>query len=269
MTTEMGGYPFSFSDFDLKNEHNWIISKPFQDSEKKSIKDKEDMKMEGKSPILPVTDKPNPALSKRGMEMGGKPPIPPSLDFSLAIVTITGSCHRDGFDQEIFNKILIHARQTIRTHFGFQEKNVILVSSGASWCDQVAVRLFLDGGFKNLLLFLPEELTCASDGTFSFRDSGESDLYKNIGRLLNMHHANFSKTTGIDSLKNLKTAYEKKAILNWKHKGFHNARRQIVQCDFLITYSPSKSNVPLQGCFAHDVWTICNAPKIHQSLHLL
>jgi hypothetical protein len=141
-----------------------------------------------------------------------------------------------------------------------------LVSGGASWCDHVAVSIYLAKkslGAK-LTLYLPCELTKTG-----FFDSGKKfGALSNPGGMCNNQHEKFSATLGKSSLAELFQAIEDGATVNAKSVGFFAQGKALVHaCDELLAFGWSDNGAPDTPGTAHT-WKSAppNVNRHYQSL---
>lgn len=123
-----------------------------------------------------------------------------------------------------------------------------LVSGGAAWADHLAVRLFLDGAAKGLVLHLPAPL--GDDGRFVGPgiDQGGS-----AASAANYYHQLFQRSTGVDGFKDIAEAIRRGATVTVEPEapgyGAMNARNRKVAfgCDAVIAYTWGQGDEPADG----------------------
>ena len=118
-----------------------------------------------------------------------------------------------------------------------------LVSGGASWCDHVAVRIYIKKhcvGAK-LTLFLPCPMT--KSGYF---DSGKTcGAITNPGRICNKQHADFTKVIVKSSLADVLEAIKLGATVDTDHSGFFACGKALAHaCDDLLAFGWSDKGKP-------------------------
>lgn len=117
----------------------------------------------------------------------------------MAVLAVIGTAGRgDRMDprltREVYDKAFAHLSTRL-------EKDMTLISGGAPWSDHLAVRAYLEGRVKHLILCLPAPL-------------GEDFAYENNtydGRQSGKLHLRFQAATGIDSFQEFGAAIEKGA----------------------------------------------------------
>lgn len=136
-------------------------------------------------------------------------------------------------------------------------KTIRLVSGGAAWGDHVAVALFLDGKVDQLHLHLP----CEFFGYWK-KFSGGS-----VSRRVNQLHDEFTRVSGVDSLKDLVKVVEMPGCSTFVHDGFFARNSEIARSvDCVIALTWSRTMEPSPGG-TKDTWTKSKAKnKVHISL---
>ncbi len=145
-------------------------------------------------------------------------------------VAVVGPSNVDTDDVKMVWESMAKAVETTLAEWNLEKRHVILVSGGCSWADHVAVRLYLEGGWGGLTLYLP----CGFDG--KFEDTGKSHWAQNPGKVLNKYHADFSASLGIDSLGDLTRAVENGAVVG-VGKGFHERNSLVARSVYLVAFS--------------------------------
>lgn len=193
-------------------------------------------------------------------------------------VSVIGTAKGD-FTKNMFDKMVNKTVDIIENIFNLNMNDVELVSGGAAWSDHCAVSLFLqnrDGHSglnqrfrcQSLSLFFPCEWDFEK---VKFVDSGINDWKTNPGGLANYYHKLFTEKRGLDKQKNsLKEIDEaiKKGATYEVHMGFHNRNLKVAKSDYLIAFSWSNEDHPLEGGTKHT-WDNCKNKKYHVSLSTL
>jgi hypothetical protein len=198
----------------------------------------------------------------------------------VAIIGTAGRKEDNGkITKAIFDRMVQHARTTIRDVWNITNERVVLVSGGAACADHVAVALFLaeqldpEGTpYKGLQLFLP----CAFNLTGAnpcAMDNGLNDWRKNPGRIINHLHAHFSTSIGegFNSLHQIYMAHAFGALLDTKGKGFMSRNKSIARtANRVIAYTwGSDSQRPKDGGTS-DTWDQCgHCTRLHIPLDQL
>lgn len=111
---------------------------------------------------------------------------------------------------------------------------VVAVSGGAAFADHVAVRLFLDGVVKRLVLHLPADF----DGRAFVPNPS---VRFNPGQTCNSYHREFSRRCGLDSLSEIAEASRSGAVLAVT-PGFHMRNSQVAaDCTHLLAFTFGRS----------------------------
>lgn len=143
----------------------------------------------------------------------------------------------------IFQRMCYLADLTIRKKFKFDCKsrkgNVILVSGGAAWADHVAVELFLNRGYSNLILYTPCHF---SDGRHDETKGGWNR--QSAAKIANERHAAFSAAIGRDTLGDIELARQKGARIMDSSDGFYARNKAIALSHFMIALTWSLSGAP-------------------------
>ncbi len=106
------------------------------------------------------------------------------------------------------------------------------VSGGAAFADHLAVRAFLEGVVKNLVLYLPSKFSMSQR---AYHPNPEVQF--NPGKTSNDYHRSFSKVVKIDSLKQISQAIERGAS-HFVFEGFHRRNIEVAtNCDFMVAYT--------------------------------
>lgn len=157
-------------------------------------------------------------------------------------VAIIGTAGRkedkDKITKAIFDRMVEHAKTTIRDVWKLPNERVVLVSGGAACADHVAVALFLQEQlnpegtpYKGLQLFLPCDFNLSSSSNACAVDNGSSDWRSNPGRTVNYLHETFSAKLGnsTNSLHQIYMAHAFGAVLDTKGKGFLSRNKSIAR----------------------------------------
>lgn len=176
-------------------------------------------------------------------------------------VAIIGSAGRNEdakkMSKELFEAMVTKADRMITSVFKLDKSKVILVSGGSAFADHVAIRLFLNGQFGGLELYLPCDFK-----TDSFTESSKEGVY------LNKLHTSFSKVVGINSLMDVAKVKTLGARLTVS-KGFHARNTEVAKSPFLIAFTFSPGKVPKTGSGTSDTWKKCVGMRLHVSLSSL
>jgi hypothetical protein len=176
---------------------------------------------------------------------------------SETFVAIIGSAKPDNWNKESFKKMI-----KICVDFIQSIKNicqVFLVSGGSSWCDHIAVYLYInkerfDIPIKGLILHIP----CPFNE--KFLDNGSYHWSVNPGKTLNTFHQSFSKKINRDSFKDIQKAISLGTIVIVSN-GFHQRNKKIAEkADYLIAFgendeptSGTKHTYSLAKCYKEYV----------------
>ena len=134
---------------------------------------------------------------------------------------------------------------------------VILVSGGSAWADHVAVRLYLEGGFGGLELYLPAR----------FNVKNKKYINSFYGRTLNELHTKCQEKTGIDVFTDLARVNSKKSVKITLGTSF-TARNTLIarNCDHLIAFTFKEGDPTKDG--SANTWNKMKGEKIHFDLEL-
>lgn len=162
-----------------------------------------------------------------------------------------------------FNTMCNKTLEILQMNFNLElgsEGNIHLISGGAAWSDHVAVKLFLDKKVAALTLELP----CKWDSKkHMYVDNKSDDWKKNPGRSANKYHKTFSVIRNINSLIDIKHAFENGAKCNvWE--GFHDRNKRVANTDYMIAFTLSNSDSPMNGSGTHHTWKLCNVTAEHK-----
>ena len=128
------------------------------------------------------------------------------MDFRTKAIGIIGTAGRKTdatkLDGNSFKRICDIAETEIRR---ICAGNPTLISGGSAWADHIAVHLSLKLELP-LKLYIPCQLTTNGE---AYEDNGERDFHGNPGGTLNYYHRLFSQKSGIDSIKEIRTAIQK------------------------------------------------------------
>lgn len=179
-------------------------------------------------------------------------------------VGIIGTSGRQGLHQqlseELFEDMLVRARQLIVDEWQLKPAQVELVSGGAAWADHVAVRLFASKEFAGLTLHLP---TRWDPVTRRFTESNKT------GQTANYYHRLFSDTLHIDSWAELQAAMTEGAKVLDHYDGFFDRNNGVTRVDYMMAFTLATGDAPPQRSGTHYTWARCRLPadkKRHLSL---
>jgi len=183
-------------------------------------------------------------------------------------VSIIGTAGRDTIPltKDIYNAMIVRARQIIYDEFKLAEENVMLVSGGSAWSDHVAVTLWFKGNntYRGLTLYLPCPFTNGQ-----FVDNGKRGSIANPGPRLNQLHGQFSQAIGRNTLCDLTTVRALGGVLDETSNGFHARNTQVAKSELLIAFSwGTDPNMPEDGG-TKDTWNKCRGRKVHVPIHTL
>ncbi|CAH6419741.1 Hypothetical protein HVR_LOCUS818 [uncultured virus] len=172
----------------------------------------------------------------------------------IAVIGTAGRDKSQTYTADLFNRMVVAAKYIMRNL-----TNITLISGGAAWADHVAVQLFLEGFASKLILCLP----CEWKGS-QYLDTGVYDWRINPGRTSNYYHSEFSTAMNRSTLFEIQEAIDKGAEVQI-HKGFHNRNSSIANCDYMIAFTWSSTDVPADGGTLYT-WNKCTTTKYHISL---
>lgn len=179
-------------------------------------------------------------------------------------VSIIGSAGR-GEDQtkvnrHVYTGMISKAEEIIEKRWKLDWSCVTLVSGGAAFADHVAVTLSKKHGCK-LILHLPAPF---KDGKY-LEIARRSDPY-NSGKVSNFWHRKFSKSCGIDSLKEFQSVIDTGAEITVSESGFHDRNNMVAKSDRMIAFTFKEGDTPKAGG-TMDTWKKSSSGyKIHVSL---
>lgn len=107
-----------------------------------------------------------------------------------------------------------------------------LVSGGAGDTDHLAVKLFLEGKCKKLILHFPAEYLMDQ---LCFKE-GVDKWPTNQGNIANFYHRQFQQRTGIDSLREIGIALSKGAQ-STVSSGFKARNSRVADVDMLVAFT--------------------------------
>lgn len=177
----------------------------------------------------------------------------------LAVIGTSGKVPQDA--QRLDIKHMIWMADMVKTYITevlkMDNSNVILVSGGSAWSDHVAVRLFLEGGFGGLELYLPAR----------FNVKNKKYINSFYGRTLNQLHAKCQEKTGMDVFTDLARVNSKKDVRITLGTSF-TARNTLIarNCDHMIAFTFREGD-PTRGGTA-NTWSKMQGEKIHFNLEL-
>ena len=180
---------------------------------------------------------------------------------TVAIIGTAGRDeNKDRLTLEIYNKALAKSKEIIENTFKLDPKNIMLISGGAAWMDQISVNLFLENYVNKATLFIP----CDWD----FKHHNYKRTYKDgdCARAANYYHEKFTKTLGRNTLKEIEEATKKGLVLDTSTLGFKNRNSSVAQSDYIIAFTWYDS--PNGG--TRDTWNKAKTEnKININLHEL
>jgi hypothetical protein len=121
--------------------------------------------------------------------------------------------------------------------------NIHLVSGGASYCDHIAVKLFLTYYDKGCKLTLHLPCNFVDD---KYYDDGRYDWRVNPGKTANKYHQLFSQYMEYNTLEEIQEAIDKGAEVKI-YNGFHKRNIEIGKSKYMVAFSFSKDNKPTDG----------------------
>ena len=185
------------------------------------------------------------------------PPAWLAKDGATRTVAIIGTAGRDKdkpMTTHLWERMVADAKQRVRP-------DDTLVSGGAAWADHLAVRLYLDGDVKHLVLHLPAPFV---DGKFQ----GERE---SAASAANYYHDMFRRNAGVDGLADLAAAVAKGAKVTEqpvaKGYGAMFARNALVakQADAVVAYTFGEGDTPADGG-TKDTWDQVKGARQHVPL---
>ena len=93
-----------------------------------------------------------------------------------------------------------------------------------------------------------------------FEDNGKCDQ-SNPGKMANVYHKHFSKTTGIDSLMQIQQAIQVGAYFK-VHNGFQERNKHVAMSGKLIAFTWGEGDKPKPGGTL-NTWRLCKGHRIH------
>ena len=126
------------------------------------------------------------------------------------------------------------------------------------FADHIAVHLFLCNEVSRLLLHFPAKWIQKPKP--HFEDNGKSDQ-NNPGKMANIYHRHFSKTTGIDSLMQIQQAIQIGAYFK-VHNGFQERNKHVAMSNKLIAFTWGEGDKPKPGGTL-NTWRLCKGRRIH------
>ncbi len=139
-----------------------------------------------------------------------------------------------------------------------QREEIVLVSGGAAFADQLAVSHYLAGNAEELWLFLPAPFEKGS-----FVENG----FRSPGNIANYYHKKFSVIMGGDTLGGITKAIKKGAKIYVNKGGFLARNKQVARSvDYLIAYTFGLGDEPKEDSGTAHTWKYCEASKVHVPL---
>lgn len=178
---------------------------------------------------------------------------------NLAIIGTAGR-REDGpkMNRQLFDRMLGYAAAMVDSC----DCNA-MISGGAAWADHLAVKLFLMGRAKKLVLHLPARFETTSamyiPWTTDFKDSG---------RIANHYHQQMSQKYG-DSLLEISQAVSHADCEHTVSRNFHDRNKLVAeQADLILAFTWGEGQVPKDGGTRHT-WDIAKCAKRHVPLGML
>lgn len=155
-------------------------------------------------------------------------------------------------------------------------KQTELVSGGAAWADHVAVKLYLNGDVKNLVLHLPAEFDVSKKAFVPLNDH-----YMDPGNIANYYHGLFFKKTKINSLDEISQAIKKGAKVVVTPGMIPRNKKVAQDSDYMIAFtfgdgeiiadyntsSTAKESLLADGGTA-KTWDSCKSAQIKRHVNL-
>ena len=185
------------------------------------------------------------------------PPAWMAKDGATRTVAIIGTAGRDKdkpMTAQLWERMVADAKQRVRP-------DDTLVSGGAAWADHLAVRLYLDGAVKHLVLHLPAPFV---NGKFQ----GERE---SAASAANYYHDLFRRNAGVDGFADLAAAIAKGAKVTEqpvaRGYGAMFARNALVakQADAVVAYTFGEGDTPADGG-TKDTWDQVKGNRLHVPL---
>ncbi|MEJ6003802.1 UvrD-helicase domain-containing protein [Paucibacter soli] len=172
----------------------------------------------------------------------------------LAIIGTAGRDKDRPMTADLWGRMVADAKKRVRA-------DDTVVSGGAAWADHLAVRLFLDGDVKDLVLHLPAPL---KNGKFQGPD-------KSAASAANWYHDLFQKATGVDARAEIAAAASKGATITEQPEAHDYkamfARNAIVakQSNAVLAYTFGGGDEPADGG-TKNTWDQIKGDRIHVPL---
>ncbi len=167
----------------------------------------------------------------------------------VSIIGTSGTRDGDRLTAASFDAMVNDAEDAILRQEGRKKDEVVLVSGGSSWADHVAVRLFLQGGWRGLVLFLPCQVV----------SSNEFDPKSACGVLLNRLHGQFGRTLGRSTIAEIVDAGHRGAQMVIQ-MGFVVRNQMVSRSPLLLAFTTEPGKQPQQGGTA-QTWRMALASK--------
>ncbi|MFK4705692.1 superfamily I DNA/RNA helicase [Roseateles asaccharophilus] len=184
--------------------------------------------------------------------------VPSVVAGAARVVAVIGTAGRDkGYPMtaDLWGRMVADAHCRVRP-------DDTLVSGGAAWADHLAVRMFLDGAVKNLVLHLPAP----------FKNGQFQGPEKSAGQAANFYHRNFKATTGVDGLSEIAQAIAKGATVTEQPAapgyGGMFARNAIVakMSTAALAYTFGGAEEPPNDSGTKNTWDQIQGERIHVPL---
>lgn len=181
-----------------------------------------------------------------------------SNKITVSIIGTAGRHYEDrkGLSKQLFYKMIEKAKDIIQNKWGLDPQNVVLISGGAAWSDHIAVHMYLYNNYPNLRLHLP----CIWDS--------KNLCYNNKqGITANQYHQYFSKSMGVNTMKEIELAKNQGAELR-VHNGFFSRNTYVAQAKYMIAFSWAEKSTEIKGG-TKNTWDKCKGKRIHVNLNEL
>ena len=153
----------------------------------------------------------------------------------MKTVSIIGTAGRDEnndkLNLEIYNKALNKSKEIIENTFKLDPNNVMLISGGAAWMDQISVNLFHEGYSKKAKLYIP----CEWD--FKYHQFKRTYKDGDCARPANYYHEKFTKIIGKNTLQEIEEATKKGLELDTSMPGFKQRNSSVAKSDYIISFT--------------------------------
>jgi DNA helicase-2/ATP-dependent DNA helicase PcrA len=174
----------------------------------------------------------------------------------LAIIGTAGRDKDKPMTAALWDSMILDAGKRVRP-------TDTLVSGGAAWADHVAVKLFLSGAAKSLVLHLPAKIV---DGKFMGAERNSA------GSAANYYHGLFKRITGVDGLREIETAIARGAQVTFEpdapgYGAMYARNKKVAEgSDAVLAYTFGDGDVPTDGG-TKNTWDVAKSTdKVHVSL---